>query len=110
MTIKSTPILLELDNNDHEEADLHIPDAAEINRRIEELKKRQRKYLILQDRIKANGRKEISSTDPDARMMVANNNGLDVVYNVQISVDDKHGKKLYIARTQENDGSVNSCV
>ncbi|MHB1392571.1 MAG: transposase [Clostridia bacterium] len=33
---------------------------------------------------------EISTTDPDARLMAVNNNGVDVCYNVQTVVDSKH--------------------
>ncbi|MDD2284397.1 MAG: transposase [Paludibacter sp.] len=33
---------------------------------------------------------EISTTDPDARMMAVNNNGLNVCYNVQTAVDQKN--------------------
>jgi len=33
---------------------------------------------------------EISTTDPDARLMCNNNNNVDVSYNVQTTVDAKH--------------------
>jgi len=36
------------------------------------------------------GTKEISTTDNDARLMAVNNNGIEVSYNVQITVDQKH--------------------
>jgi glutaredoxin-related protein len=33
---------------------------------------------------------EISTTDPDARLMKVNNNGADVCYNVQTAIDQKN--------------------
>ena len=33
---------------------------------------------------------EISTTDPDSRLMATNNNGIDVCFNVQTVVDSKH--------------------
>ncbi|MGI6678148.1 MAG: transposase [Dehalobacterium sp.] len=39
--------LNELDNNDHEEADIHVPNAEEIQKRIEELKSRKEKYISI---------------------------------------------------------------
>ena len=37
--------LSELDSNDQDEADIHVPTAEEIRQRIEELKSRKAKYL-----------------------------------------------------------------
>ena len=44
----------------------------------------------MQDRMAATGETEISTTDADARLMKVNNNGLEVSYNVQTVVDQKH--------------------
>ena len=87
---KINTYLQELNSNDHDEKDIRVPDVAEINRRLEELKNRKDLFLELQDQIEANGGKEISTVDPDARMMAANNNGMDICHNVQIAVDEKH--------------------
>jgi transposase len=82
--------LNELDNNDADEIDIHLPSEAEIKKRIEELKSRKDKYLNMQEEMKATGATEISTTDPDARLMAVNNNGVEVSYNVQTAVDQKH--------------------
>lgn len=82
--------LKELDSSDHEEANIHIPSAEEIQKRIEELKARKEKYTALQEQMRETGATEISTVDPDARLMAVNNNGLEVSYNVQIAVDHKH--------------------
>lgn len=80
----------ELDKNDREEANVHVPDKEEIQKRIEELEKRKKDYTDLKEQMKETGAAEISTVDPDARLMAVNNNGLEVSYNVQLVVDHKH--------------------
>ena len=87
---KISNYLKELDSNDQEEADTHIPSAEEIKKRIEELKKRKAKYQAMQKEMKEKKIDEISTTDPDARLMKVNNNGVDVCYNVQTAIDQKN--------------------
>ena len=87
---KISTYLEELDNNDQDEADIHVPSAEEIRQRIEELEKRKAEYEAMQKEMKEKGTGEISTTDPDARMMAVNNNGVDVCYNVQTAVDQKN--------------------
>lgn len=82
--------LNELDSNDADEADIQIPSEEEIKKRIEELKSRKSEYIKMQEKMAAAGVKEISTTDPDARLMVVNNNGVEVSYNVQTAIDQKH--------------------
>ena len=79
-----------LDQADETESKLTVPDVEEIKRRIAEYQKRKQNYEIMLDEMQAQGIEEISTTDPDARMMSVNNNGLDVCYNVQTAVDAKH--------------------
>lgn len=82
--------LNELDSNDQDEAHIHVPSEEEIKKRIEELKRRKDKYRGMQEEMAATGTTEISTTDPDARLMSVNNNGVEVSYNVQNAVDQKH--------------------
>ncbi len=87
---KINTYLQELDANDKGEAHIHVPSREEIKQRIEELNQRKTKYNAMQERMAITGETEISTTDPDARLMKANNNGVDVSYNVQTVVDQKH--------------------
>lgn len=80
----------ELDKGDTTEADDRKLDAKEIQEIIEKLQNRKQKYEEYQKQLKEEGQNEISTTDPDARLMSGNNNGVDVSYNVQTSVDSKH--------------------
>jgi transposase len=82
--------LNELEEGDQSEANTHKPNAAEIKQHIQELKERKKKYEEMLETIKENEVSEISLTDPDARQMSTNNNGIDICYNVQTVVDEKH--------------------
>lgn len=79
----------ELDQGDALEASDRKISAQEIKDRIQELKNRKEKYEELQKQLKETGQNEISTTDPDARLMCNNNNNVDVSYNVQTTVDAK---------------------
>ncbi len=54
------------------------------------------------DRLEENGETQLSLTDPDARLLVKNGQGI-AGYNVQIAVDDKHN--LIVASDVVNDSS-----
>jgi transposase len=54
------------------------------------------------DRLKENGETQLSLTDPDARLLVKNGQGI-AGYNVQVVVDDMH--KLIVASEVVNDSS-----
>lgn len=82
--------LKELDENDHVEKVDKKHTVEEINNRIKELKERKVKYEEYKKQLVESGTNEISTTDPDARLMCNNNNNVDVSYNVQTTVDAKH--------------------
>ena len=54
------------------------------------------------ERLEENGETQLSLTDPDARLLVKNGQGI-AGYNVQVAVDDKH--KLIVASEVVNDSS-----
>jgi len=81
--------LNKLDHQDKLESSDRKPDTKEIIERIKQLKERKEKYESYQKKLKQSGETELSTTDPDSRLMV-NNNNVEVSYNVQISVDAKH--------------------
>jgi len=60
------------------------------NDELEELKERKTKYEGFKEDIKSGKVSEVSTTDPDARLMKQGNNGTDVSYNVQVAVDSKN--------------------
>jgi len=81
--------LKELDHHDRAEASLEKPDVNTIKERIQQLRDRKEKYESYQRKIKQSGENEISTTDPDSRLM-ANHNNVEVSYNIQTTVDAKH--------------------
>lgn len=80
----------ELDEGDVTEANDRKPNASEISKRLQELRNRRGKYEAYKKQLEESGKNEISTTDPDARLMCNNNNNVDVSYNVQTTVDSKH--------------------
>ncbi|AOY76026.1 transposase [Clostridium formicaceticum] len=80
----------EMEENDRNELKTHKPTKEEIQARIKELKERKKKYEEYKEEIEKSDIKEISTTDPESRLMAVNNNGIDVCYNVQTVVDSKH--------------------
>jgi transposase len=81
--------LKELDHHDQIESPDRKLDAQEIEERIQQLRDRREKYESYQRKLKQSGENEISTTDPDARLMT-NHNHVEVSYNVQTTVDAKH--------------------
>ncbi len=81
--------LSELENNDKKEANVSKVSAEELNTKIDMLKDRKGEYKNLLKKLDASGESQISLTDPDSRAMV-NNQRIEVCYNVQVTVDDKH--------------------
>jgi hypothetical protein len=87
---KTNEYLKTLDTTDHEESCLPKLSATEIKNRIKELKERKTKYEDMRQRIQNSNENELSVVDPDSRLMYSNNNGVDVSYNVQATVDMRH--------------------
>jgi len=57
---------------------------------IDELEERKAKYTSYKERIQSKEVTEVSTVDPDSRLMKHGNNGVDVSYNVQTAVDSKN--------------------
>ena len=93
---KAKEYLAALEKSDKEEDDSNPKyNQEELQEKLNALKKREEFYKNLELELAKNGESEISTTDPDARLMDNKKNGLEVNYNVQTAVDDKN--KLIIA-------------
>ena len=79
-----------LDETDEQESDLTVPTADEIRQRLAELQNRKQDYENMLDEMQSQDINEVSTVDPDARMMATNNKGVDVCFNVQTAVDAKN--------------------
>jgi len=94
----------ELEENDELEKEDRKLSEKEIKEKIEALKKRKDRYEQMEEKLEESEENEISTTDPDSRLMSSGNGRVDVSYNVQTAVDSKH--KLIVefeVTTQPND-------
>lgn len=81
--------------------------AAELAAKIAALQERQLVYEGLKEQLAESGEKQISLTDPEARLMKGRQ-GHHVSYNVQIAVDSKH--KLVADFAVTNEGNDLNCL
>lgn len=92
-----------LDDGDRDAEETPKLNLEEIQKKIDELNERKSFYTDLEEQLKARNCNEISTTDPDSRMMDNKKNGLEVNYNVQTAVDEKN--KLILATEVTNNPS-----
>jgi len=97
---KSEEYLKALDEGDSESGIDPKYTVEQLKEKIEEIEKRKDFYKDLETKIMNSEDNEISTTDPDARMMDNKKNGLEVNYNVQIAVDSEN--KLILATEVTN--------
>jgi len=107
---KAEKYLQELDDLDKQEqtkskADVDIK-RENIKQGLEKLKERTIKYDILQQQLNNTTDKQISTTDPDSRSILITKNIVEVAYNVQNAVDDKHNLVVQTEATNTNDGKA----
>src|ERR1700738_1822899 len=77
-------------------------DGGDIGTRVANLMAKRSRAQADLDRLEENGETQLSLTDPDARLLVKNGQGI-AGYNVQVVVDDKH--KLMVASEVVNDST-----
>ncbi len=83
--------LEQVDQQDElEEGQEQSLDLDSINKRVETLLERRFKYEQLEKRLEDSEERQISTTDADARALPLNKGIVEVSYNTQIVVDDKH--------------------
>lgn len=73
----------------NEKIALYLKDIENADK-LAEYEDRKAKYKEFKDIIESGEVNEVSTTDPDARLMSAGNNGVDVSYNIQSVVDSKN--------------------
>jgi transposase len=100
---KTNEYLRELDANDEGESPIKIDN---IQKKIERLKKHKIKYELLGKQMEGSRSPQVSTTDPDARALPVQGQVVEVSYNMQAAVDDKH--KLVVATHTINRNDRNS--
>lgn len=89
---KSTEYMHLLEQNDIQEDSIKVSD---IQEKIERLKKNKIKYELLHEQLNSTDEPQVSTTDPDSRALLVQGQVVEVCYNIQAAVDDKH--KLIVA-------------
>ena len=107
---KAEKYLQELDELDKQEQtttkdELQIK-KEKIKQGLEKLKERSIKYDNLQQQLNNTTDKQISTTDADSRSILITKSIVEVAYNVQNAVDDKHNLVVQTQATNTNDGKA----
>jgi transposase len=106
---KTAKYLAELDEVDKQEAagadDLTIK-KEKITEGLKKLKERTIKYDSLQQQLDSTDDKQISTTDSESRSIIIVKSIVEVAYNIQNAVDDKHTLIVHTQATNTNDGKA----
>lgn len=107
---KTDKYLLELDELDEQEQSADKDELQlkkeKIQQGLEKLKERTIKYESLQQQLNNTSDKQISTTDADSRSIIIVKNIVEVAYNIQNAVDDKHNLIVQTQATNTNDGKA----
>lgn len=107
---KTAKYLQELDELDKQEQttgkeELQIKNE-KVTQGLAKLKERTIKYDTLQQQLNNTAGKQISTTDADSRSIIIVKNIVEVAYNIQNAVDDKHNLIVHTQATNTNDGKA----
>jgi transposase len=103
---KITQYLKEIEENDKAEAERGDNDTkvVKLREKLSKLEKKRQEYVQAQNLMKETGQREVSLTDPDSRLMMADSQKLDVCYNAETAVDSKNHLVVdYDVTNQPND-------
>lgn len=85
---KTEEYLNQLDTADNQEG--QEEDISAINHKLDSLKENKIRYEQLGEKLGQSGDTQISTTDPDARSLLVQGQLVEISYNMQAAVDDKH--------------------
>ncbi|MEG3882291.1 IS1182 family transposase [Microcoleus sp. herbarium7] len=100
---KTNQYLKELDEADKQEQNERVKN---IEEKLEKLKTQKLKYDTLQTQLQQSNEPQVSTTDKDARALLVHGQVVEVSYNTQAAVDDKH--KLVVATHTINKNDRNA--
>jgi transposase len=99
--------LKELDRNDREENGKSKED---IKKTLLELNERRKKYERLEKQLESTGEDQISTTDPQSRLLLIRGHITEVSYNVQTTVDSKHNLIVDVKAINTSDRKMASVM
>lgn len=105
---KTAEYLRHLDLADGEEQ--QVTEA--IKAQLKHLKARKKQYRRLEQQLRQSGGEQISTTDPESRALLIHRNIVEVCYNMQVAVDDKHKLIVHAKAANEMDRNAlyGSCM
>ncbi|MFM2265699.1 MAG: hypothetical protein RLZ77_1119 [Bacteroidota bacterium] len=104
---KTQEYLTALDQNDNLENSTTITN---IQQKIARLKQNKINYELLEQKLQASGEPQISTTDADARALLVQGQVVEVSYNIQAAVDDKHNLVVATHTINRNDKNALSAI
>jgi len=104
---KTNEYLTQLDNNDANEDTVKVN---AIQEKINRLKENKIKYEILNEKLVKSGQPQISTTDEDARALLVQGQVVEVSYNMQAAVDQKHNLVIATHTINRNDRNALSKI
>ena len=96
----------ELDAQENKQADEHHIKKDKIAEGLKKLQERSIKYDAIQQQLDATTDRQVSTTDADSRSILVVKSIVEVAYNVQNAVDDKHNLIVHTEATNTNDGKA----
>jgi transposase len=104
---KTQQYLDALEENDAKESPVKIQN---IQQKIERLKQNKLRYELLEEKLKASGEPQISTTDSDARALLVQGQVVEISFNMQAAVDAKHNLVVATHTINKNDRSALSAI
>ena len=104
---KTQQYLDQIDQNDAQENSTTITN---IQAKIERLKTNKINYELLAEKLKESGEPQISTTDQDARALLVQGVVVEVSYNIQAAVDDKHNLVVATHTINRNDRNALTAI
>jgi transposase len=97
---KTEEYLTQLAQNDLEDSSVKVTN---IQEKIDRLKKNRLDYELLQKKLEESGSPQISTTDEDARALLVQGVVVEISYNIQAAVDNKHNLVVATHTINRND-------
>ena len=104
---KTQEYLSALAQNDDQETSTTVTN---IQQKIERLKQNKIRYELLEEQLKTSGEAQVSTTDCDARALLVQGQVVEVSYNIQAAVDDKHNLIVATHTINRNDKNALSAI
>jgi transposase len=104
---KTQEYLTQLEQNDSQDNGINL---TKIQEKIERLKHNKIGYELLEEKLRASGEPQISTTDEDARALLVQGVVVEVSYNIQAAVDNKHNLVVATHTINKNDSNALSAI